>query len=56
MENRRKNVVVESCGSKGEERRVDLGGGRWFWVSYDGGKRWKIVESSKWKIVESSKW
>ena len=24
--NRRKNVVVESRGSKGEERRVDLGG------------------------------
>ena len=31
---------------RGEDCRVDLGG-KWFWVSYDGGKRWKIVESSK---------
>ena len=26
MENRRTNIVVESRNSKGEERRVDLGG------------------------------
>ena len=32
---------VESRGSKVEERRVDLGG-RWFWVSYDGGKRVRV--------------
>ena len=26
---------------RGEDRRVDLGG-RWFWVSYDGGKRVRV--------------
>ena len=40
--------MVESRGSKGEERRVDLGGGRWFWVSYDGGKRWKTGGKTSW--------
>ena len=41
MENRRKNVVVESRGSQVEERRVDLGG-EVVWVSYDGGKRVRV--------------
>ena len=36
------------------EKNVEVTlGERWFWVSYDGGKRWKIGGK---KIVESSKW